>query len=512
MAAVVTDQFRILNADNFINSVLSDSNSYYVFAGLANPTITGFGRTDTWNNENDVEKNPIDNLDYLNHYKETSFFGKKITSSNIRRVIRKVSWTANTNYDMYRHDYSSKNPTPNSGLPRLYDSNFYVVNSDYRVYICIDNVSSGDLPKGKVSEVEPIFTDIEPTTLSDGYTWKYLFSISPSDIIKFDSTEYVVVPNNWSTSTDSQIQTIRESGDSDVNLNQIKKVYIQNGGAGYALNKEETCNINGDGSGAKVVVKTDGTGKIKSAKVVSGGSGYTYGFLDLNPVRKSGINPTTFAKLIPIIPPSKGHGYDVYRELGADRILIYARFDDSTRDFPTSSKFAQIGIIKNPQSYSGNSIFNENQFSSLYALKINISGPVFPIIGEKIQGSSSNILGYVASYDKDTGVLKYYVDRSLSFSNSKDSTDSNSNLKLQPFMSGSITGKTSSFSASIDTSFGSSSPTSIFDGINLGATFVNGVANPEINRKTGDIIYIDNRTLVSRDSRQKEDVKIILEF
>jgi len=46
----------------------------------------------------------------------------------------------------------------------------------------------------------------------------------------------------------------------------------------------------------------------------------------------------------------------------------------------------------------------------------------------------------------------------------------------------------------------------------LGVTFTSGLANPEINKSTGDIIYIDNRSLVSRDSRQKEDIKIILEF
>ena len=48
--------------------------------------------------------------------------------------------------------------------------------------------------------------------------------------------------------------------------------------------------------------------------------------------------------------------------------------------------------------------------------------------------------------------------------------------------------------------------------VSLGVTFSQGLANPEINKNTGDIIYIDNRSLISRDSRQKEDVKIILEF
>ena len=45
MAAIVTDQFRILNASNFIDSVTSGNDSYYVFLGLDNPTSVGFGRT-----------------------------------------------------------------------------------------------------------------------------------------------------------------------------------------------------------------------------------------------------------------------------------------------------------------------------------------------------------------------------------------------------------------------------------------------------------------------------------
>ena len=72
------------------------------------------------------------------------------------------------------------------------------------------------------------------------------------------------------------------------------------------------------------------------------------------------------------------------------------------------------------------------------------------------------------------------------------------------------------YSASIDVSFGDPTPTNkITVGnkvIDLGATFTKGLANPEINKASGDVIYIDNRSLVSRSSRQKEDIKIILEF
>ena len=52
MPAIVTDQFRILNANNFVESVENTNNSYYVFIGLSNPTgaptLAGYGRTSDW--------------------------------------------------------------------------------------------------------------------------------------------------------------------------------------------------------------------------------------------------------------------------------------------------------------------------------------------------------------------------------------------------------------------------------------------------------------------------------
>ena len=129
MSAVVTDQFRIFNAGNFVDSVLADNNSYYVFLGLSNPTTPnpGFGRTSTWNTS---PPNPIDNFQFEAEDRSTSLFGKKINSTNIRRVIRKVDWKSNTPYDMYRQDYSISNMAPVSKTGRLYDANYYVVNSD----------------------------------------------------------------------------------------------------------------------------------------------------------------------------------------------------------------------------------------------------------------------------------------------------------------------------------------------------------------------------------------------
>ena len=515
MAAIVTDQFRISNAKNFIDSVTIGNDSYYVFLGLDNPTSVGFGRTTDWDNN---IPNPTDNLEYSSHYRDTSLFGKKITSANIRRLIRRVTWTSNTSYEMYRHDYSIQNPTPNSNSSRLYDSNYYVINRDFRVYICIDNGSSETTPKGTKSQDEPTFTDLDPSaagTSGDGYIWKYLFSVSPSDIIKFDSTEYVVVPNDWETSTDSQIISIRENGNSgSTNPNQIKKVYIANKGSEYSPGSG-IVDIIGDGYGGRVLVTVNNGGYIESTRVVAGGYGYTWGVVDLSSFSGFG------AKLIPIIPPSKGHGYNIYSELGTDKVLVYARFDDSTKDFPTDTKFAQVGIIKNPTTFSSdNVIFTENQYSSLGAIKLEQNFTGTPSIGQQITQvvSGGTAKGYVASYDAETKVLKYFQDRSLYFGNSLDQTDQ-SHSKVYSFESTSNPIQSTVdplYNGSIDLTFGADTPTNkVTIGskvIDLGVSFTSGLANPEINKKTGDIIYIDNRPLVTRDIRQKEDIKIILEF
>jgi hypothetical protein len=519
MSAIVTDQFRILNANNFIDSVQDTNNSYYVFLSLPNPSAVGFGRSETWDTN---VPNPIDNINYLNHVRDTIIFGKRITANDVRRLIKRVDWTPGTIYEMYRHDYDIYNQSPQTNSTRLYDANYYVINSDYRVYICIDNGSSEAKPGGNFSQDEPTFIDLEPSRAGesgDGYVWKYMFTVSPSDIIKFDSIEYIPVPNNWETSTDAQIQAVRESGDSTVNNNQIKKVYINKQGAGYNVSNAEL-DIIGDGNGAKVIVNVT-AGKITEATVSSGGKNYSYGRVDLSPINSGA---TEFANLIPIIPPSRGHGYDLYTELGTDKVLIYCRFDDSTKDFPLDTKFSQIGIIKNPTIVgSATSLFTDGQFSNLNSLKLTslVTNPTDAIPGTKIFQSLSGVgtaVGYIASYDDETRVLKYFTDRSLYFNpESYDQKDSFNVVNESTVVSFSASGGTitseNTFSCTIDSNFnGITTSVSSSKIVNLATQFTNGVALGEINKRSGTILYLDNRPAVTRNPRQKEDIKIILEF
>ena len=217
---------------------------------------------------------------------------------------------------------------------------------------------------------------------------------------------------------------------------------------------------------------------------------------------------------------SRQAAYDVYTELGTDRVLVYARFDDSTKDFPIDTKFAQVGIVKNPTSIGSTQVYTDPTFSSLNAIKFSsISGT--PQVGEKITQSvtGGRATGYVAAYDNETKVLKYFRDRSLHYNQTTlDQTDYigiSTTGKVFQFESSAnlVVGSTSGFSASVDSGFTgiTTNPTGS-KLINLGVSFTNGLANSEINKGSGQIVYLDNRSIINRNSRQKEDIKIILEF
>ena len=514
MAALITDEFRLFNADNFLNSVTDPNNSYYIFVGLPNPQGDEYGRSPDWN---DDPLAPVDNFSYTRSCYDWMMYGRRITPGNIRRVIRRIDWVKGTRYEMYKDDYSVTNVSPNTGSTRLYDANYYVINSEFRVYVCLSNGSSGDNPKGNGSEDEPTFVDTEPSeagSSGDGYIWKYLFTVSPADVIKFDSTEYITVPNDWLTSTSPQIVSIRESGDSEINDSQLKTIYIDKRGQGYSGGVGQELNIIGDGEGARAIIDVS-SGRISNALVARGGKGYTWGLVDLGPINTSASEA---AKLDVIVPPSRGHGYDIYQELGTDRILVYARFDDSTQDFPIDTQFAQIGILRNPTISGSDQLFTENTFTSAGSLKIlpNFDGGLE--VGDIIRQTTDDGIakGYVVSFNEETRVLKYIQDRSLYYNPvTYDNTDyvgiTTEGNKV-PFVSNTNNISGDSFSGSLDTTFNGSTETINNRTVELGVEFTNGVAESEINKPSGEILYLDNRPLVRRNPRQKEDVKIILEF
>jgi len=517
MSAIITDQLRILNAKNFVSAATSSTNSYYSFVGLPNAT----DYSSTWDT---TPPAPKDSFEQENDYWDTMIALKKIGESDIRQVIRKITWISGTTYDMYRHDISRTNTSKPSGATNLYSANYYVVNEDYRVYICLQNGTDPENPTGRPSLDQPTFTDLEPRTAGDsgdGYVWKYLYTIKPSELVKFDSTNFMPVPSNWATnSTDAAVRNNAATS------GQLKIVTITNRGVGLGTaNRTYTrVPIKGDGSGAEATVVINNDSKVESVTISKGGSGYTYGTVDL----VSGNVPTGSTSPIfnVIIPPHGGHGADIYRELGAYNVLVYSRIENDTEnpDFITGNQIARVGIVENPQSFGSSTTLTLDKASAAYAVKltgIGYSTATFTADSTVTQtiGVGSTAVGRVISYDQNTGVLKYWQDKSLVGFNTDGSLKTNPTYGFQlnrftatPSTGGSVNIIGGSATLGIDTNF-----TGISTQINnrtyyLGQSFTNGVSNPEVKKYSGNIIYVDNRPSITRSINQKEDIKVILQF
>ena len=517
MAAIITDQIRILNAKNFVAGVTSTANAYYSFIGLPNPTEV----QSDWDTD---PPSPKDNFEEEDSYWDTMVALKKINASDVRQVVPRRKWSSGTTYDMYRNDYSRTNTAAVSGATNLYAATYFVLNTDYRVYECLQNGTDPDNPNGRPSLDEPTFTDLEPRsagTSGDGYIWKYLYTIKPSDIVKFESTDYIPVPADWDTNSDDA--AVRDNAVDG----SIKIVTISNAGVGIGTADAVYTKvpIKGNGSGAECTVTINSSSQVSDVTVSTQGSGYTYGSVDL--VAGGVPTGTTRPVLDVVISPPGGHGKNIYRELGAYNVLLYSRIenDNENPDFVTGNQIARVGLVCNPQAFDSTALLSVDKATASGALRLSGAGyssATFTADAYFTQtvATGTTAAGRVINYDQTTGVLKYWQDKSLAGFNTVGAavTEPTYGFKLNAFTSTPETGgsltiiPSTGSNLAIDTSFTGVSTVINSRTYYLGQEFTNGIGNPEAKKYSGNIIYVDNRPSITRSSTQKEDIKIILQF
>ena len=516
MAAIITDQIRILNAKNFLSGVSTATNAYYSFIGLPNPS-------DIQSDWDTNPPSPKDNFSEEDDYSDTMIALKKINAADARQVVIRRVWTSGSTYDMYRSDYSRSNTAKVSGATNLYAATYYVVNSDYRVYICLHNGMDPDNPNGRPSLDEPTFTDLEPKvagTSGDGYIWKYLYTIKPSDIVKFESTDFIPTPLDWSTSSDTA--AVRDNAVDG----SVKIVTVTNRGVGLgtANSTYTKVPIKGDGTGAECTIVINNDQKVDTVTVSNQGQNYTYANIDLE---AGGVPTGTTRPTFDVVQsPPGGHGKDIYRELGAYNVLLYSRIENDVEnpDFITGNQIARIGVVENPKATSG-TLLSADKASALGALRLTGTGYSTAAFDPdtfitQTVSTATTAVGRVVSYDSNTGVLKFWQDRTMAGFNTVGTAQTNPTYgyELQEFTSSPGTGgnltivPTSGSNLAIDTSFTGLSTVINSRTYYLGQSFTNGVATPEVQKYSGNIVYVDNRPSITRSTNQKEDIKVILQF
>ena len=214
-------------------------------------------------------------------------------------------------------------------------------------------------------------------------------------------------------------------------------------------------------------------------------------------------------------------------ELGAKNALIYSRIENDTGnpDFITGNEFARVGIVQNPKSYGTSSNLEIDKASAVYALKLtgvgasNATFTADDFVTQTI-GIGSTAVGRVISYDQNTQVLKYWQDRTTAGFNTNGTANTSPEygFKLNRFTNnvtanqGSLNITGGSVTLGIHSSFTGISTVINSKTYYLGQSFTKGVANPEVRKYSGNIIYVDNRPSITRSTNQKEDIKVILQF
>ena len=396
MAAIITNKFRINNAEQFTESFSEASpETYYLF----------IGRAHSWASDVDVQGNtitegtdaspPTPNDDVTSEfYNWDDMLGAKIiASTDVSRVIPRRNWTTGTTYDMYEHNVGSGNASA-SGATNLWDSTFVVMNSSYAVYKVIENDGA------TASTVEPTSTSNSIFATSDGYRWKYMYSLTSAETLNFMSTDFI------HASTDSTVSAAAVDGALDTAL-------VVAGGSSYDTSSGATISaipIRGDGSSgvASVVISS---GAVASVSITTAGTGYTYAYIrnaDIIAATNAG-GAGSGANINVIIPPKGGHGSNALKELGAFYVMMNKSLVgiEGTSDIGVTNDFRRIGLVRNPTNFGTTTVASADTRRQIYAAVFSSVSGTF-VADEEINQASTGAVGKVIEYDA-TNKLLYWV-------------------------------------------------------------------------------------------------------
>ena len=498
MSAIITEKFRQHNANQFVESFTEASAStYYLFLGKA----TAFSSTTTGGSDSSPPT-PGDSPQQEFRAWDSMLGAKIITSSDIKYAVPRRNWANGTVYDMYKHNYSSTS-TSTSGSSNLYDSTFFFLTSDYRLYKVLDN-NGGTAFSGS----EPTSTASSPFE-AGGYVLKYMLTISTSDFAKYGTTDFIPVTSD-STVSAAAVDGAIES-------------FVVTGGSGYTDGTYYTA-VYGDGANAgestgAILRLTISSGSIVSFGLTAGtdttihsaGSGYTFGYVNLGSAytfsdaalsSSSSIGSGSGASIEIIISPDDGHGFNVVTELGAHYVMSAVTLTQAEGDdFTTGNDFRSVGLIVDPTTFGTSTVASSTTARQTYVVKLDTSSGTFDA-DEVITQASTGAVGKVVEWDSTLSLLYYQQESFKGFG-----TNATTGNYVAFSGTNAITGSTSSATGTT----GASTETVTLANSNT-LTLTSGYANPELQEYSGDIIYLENRKPIQRSSDQTEDIKIIIEF
>ena len=443
MAAIATSKFRVHNAEQFLEAFSEDSGfasgttnpnppintKMYFYIGGISPFVDDANPPAPTNDTSSIEFSPWEDM----------YAAKRVTESDVVQVVDRYNWTADTVYDQYDNSDTD-----------ILDDNFYVMTGEYNVYKCLSNNN------GSPSTVEPSGTSTTESSGGDLYIWKYMYTVTTADALKFLTNEFIPVR------TDSTVAAAAIDGG--------VHAYKFTAGSGYDDGSYDIP-LTGNGSGGIVtVVVSDGS--ITSALLNAAGTGYTSASVDLTTVPGGG----SLGEVTPIISPKGGHGANAPEELGGKFVMLNVRLDGTENGtISVDNDFRKVGLVRDPYNYGTTTVADTANIRQTFRFTLIDPTGTFNVDDTVTVGSSQ---AKVVEWDSINSYL-YTTLPTLDISLWTDAAViNNATVGVEG-------------SGEIDTA---------------------GVDTPDLDPYSGDVLYVENRSPISRATDQIEDVKLVIEF
>lgn len=450
MPAIVRQTMSRALAKDLLTDVQNSVNEYYI----------GIAKSDAFNDTDSVI-DPVDCLKEEREFRNNLQSIKKVEGSTM--VAKRVNWSYGSVYEGW--DDTVKSDIDENWKP------FYVLTDAKEVYVCLEQGTMDD-GTTKQSIVEPNFGLHEltgdhwrPFTTADGYVWKYLYSLTPERIYNFlSSNHFPVQEAEESVEVGDSIEDLQVAVRDNAVGGQIIRATVTSSGSGHSTAPQVI--VHGDGNGATAESVINDSGEITKIRMTDYGSGYTHASFEI----------VGSGSAEPVITSKEGLGYDPINDLKTSSVMVNIKPDGTVNDtFIVRNTFRQMGLIKNPNSLETDSDGDPIPYT-------DVSAKVLPSLvlvndspfekGEEIVGAQSGARAYV---DDNVGAEVFYHQNLSTGFNGFDVGEAVTQTGVV------LTGQVNN--------------------INL---------KNEIDRFSGDVLYIENRARIRRDEEQQEDIKIVI--
>ena len=468
MPAIITDKlkrtFSQLIFDENQGTTLGDSNNYFYI---------GVGHSQIWQTDDNTDVTPTP----ANSERDRRLFRYNLQSVKAVEafsfVVPLTDWTTNTIYPAY-NDAIVGQPTPS----------YYVRTADNNVYVCIRQ-GKDSFGAAVVSQTQPDHTNTSLPIETDGYVWKYMYTITTADANKFLTSNFMPVKFVDSAAPTAPEAPQKAVQDASV-VGQIIGYRVDAGNAVYS--SAPTLTVRGDGSGAKAHGILDAANKLAAVEIGDSAQVGTTGFPSINSQMGSGFNQAyvkvdqtnltsgTNAKVYPIIAPDNGIGADMRTDLRSNSIMFNIKPEGSVDGtWVVDNEYRQIGLLKNLLDSSNGNLFTETQGTAAKKLVMTtrITGGLNWADDVTVNGES-DASAWIDYFD-DSATIWYHQDEETGF---------------VPFRAGetvTISGKTGSFT--VDT-----------------------IEARDIDIFSGELLFLNNQAKIARDADQTEDIKVVIKL